>query len=193
MQRFTPALVTPEGRSTPSMPLRAVGSAGEDRSRRFYHPELDALRFFAFLCVFLHHTRSHSRAVPVTPAAVNGVSHGGGSVLVQLWKTFHFSLCSGVSLFFFLSAYLITTLLIMEREKTGTIHVGAFYVRRALRIWPLYFTYLLILLLLGWGVPVARMSTAEAFSSFGFYSNWYKILHPNETAALAAMLWSISI
>jgi peptidoglycan/LPS O-acetylase OafA/YrhL len=193
MRRFTPALVTPEGRSTPSMPLRAVGSAGEDRSRRFYHPELDALRFFAFLCVFLHHTRSHSRAVPVTPAAVNGVSHGGGSVLVQLWKTFHFSLCSGVSLFFFLSAYLITTLLIMEREKTGTIHVGAFYVRRALRIWPLYFTYLLILLLLGWGVPVARMSTAEAFSSFGFYSNWYKILHPNETAALAAMLWSISI
>jgi peptidoglycan/LPS O-acetylase OafA/YrhL len=37
------------------------------------------------------------------------------------------------------------------------------------------------------------MSIPEAFSSFGFYSNWYKILHPDETAALAAMLWSISI
>ncbi len=161
--------------------------------RRFYHPELDALRFFAFVCVFLHHTRSHSRGVAVAPAGVGGVSHGGGSLLVQLWKTFHFSLCSGVSLFFFLSAYLITTLLIMEKEKAGTIHVAAFYVRRALRIWPLYFTYLLILLALGLAVPAARMSTAEALSSFLFYSNWYKILHPSETAALAAMLWSISI
>jgi peptidoglycan/LPS O-acetylase OafA/YrhL len=193
MHRVTATLIHPEEKPTSSKPLRAARSAGDDRSRRFYHPELDALRFFAFLCVFLHHTRSHSRVVTVTPVNVNGVSHGGGSLLVQLWKTFHFSLCSGVSLFFFLSAYLITTLLIMEREKTDTIHIGAFYVRRALRIWPLYFTYLLILLLLGLGIPVARMSTAEAFSTFGFYSNWYKILHPAQTAALAAMLWSISI
>jgi peptidoglycan/LPS O-acetylase OafA/YrhL len=192
MQKATAGLINPEEQPMSSMPSMPIRSAGEGTLRRFYHPELDALRFFAFLCVFLHHTRSHSRGVTVTPAGVDGVARGG-SLLVHLWRTFHFSLCSGVSLFFFLSAYLITTLLIMEREKTGTIHIGAFYVRRALRIWPLYFTYLLILLLLGWGIPVARMSTAEAFSSFGFYSNWYKILHPNETAALAAMLWSISI
>ena len=42
-------------------------------------------------------------------------------------------------IFFLLSAYLITELLIRERTSTGGIHLGAFYTRRILRIWPLYF------------------------------------------------------
>jgi peptidoglycan/LPS O-acetylase OafA/YrhL len=169
--------------------------AGAGTSQRFYHPELDALRFFAFICVFLHHAKSHYHVTAVAAAGQGvGISGGGhDSYLGHLWKTFHFSLCSGVSLFFFLSAYLITTLLIMEAEKTGTVHIRSFYIRRALRIWPLYFTYLFILLVLGYFVPFSRLSHGEAFSLFGFYENWYKIRHATETAALAGMLWSISI
>ena len=45
----------------------------------------------------------------------------------------------GVCLFFSLSAYLITDLLLNEREKCAGLSVRKFYMRRALRIWPLYF------------------------------------------------------
>jgi peptidoglycan/LPS O-acetylase OafA/YrhL len=45
----------------------------------------------------------------------------------------------GVQLFFLLSAFLITSLLLREKAATGDIHLRAFYLRRVLRIWPLYF------------------------------------------------------
>ena len=54
-----------------------------------------------------------------------------------------------VSIFFALSGFLITYLLLMEKAKTGTISIKDFYIRRMLRIWPLYFIYLLIALGLG--------------------------------------------
>src|SRR4051812_30029422 len=48
----------------------------------------------------------------------------------------------GVSMFFALSGFLITYLLLLEKEKRP-IHIRNFYVRRALRIWPLYYLYLI--------------------------------------------------
>ncbi len=50
----------------------------------------------------------------------------------------------GVDLFFALSSFLITTLLLRERDAGGTVDVTAFYMRRILRIWPLYFVFLLV-------------------------------------------------
>lgn len=52
----------------------------------------------------------------------------------------------GVTLFFVLSGYLITYLLLLEKAKTDTVSVRKFYMRRILRIWPLYFAYLLVAL-----------------------------------------------
>src|SRR5689334_17749998 len=52
----------------------------------------------------------------------------------------------GVSIFFALSGFLITYLLLREKE-VAPISVRKFYVRRALRIWPLYYLYLAITLL----------------------------------------------
>lgn len=48
----------------------------------------------------------------------------------------------GVSFFFVLSGFLITYLMIEEKESTGAFSIKNFYVRRALRIWPLYFAVL---------------------------------------------------
>ncbi|MBI1756547.1 MAG: acyltransferase [Fimbriimonas ginsengisoli] len=48
----------------------------------------------------------------------------------------------GVTLFFVLSSFLITSLLLDEQARTGVIDIRAFYVRRVLRIWPLYFAIL---------------------------------------------------
>ena len=50
----------------------------------------------------------------------------------------------GVSIFFSLSGFLITYLLLTEKDRFGTINIKAFYMRRILRIWPLYFFYLLL-------------------------------------------------
>jgi len=70
---------------------------------RYYRPELDVLRCFAFLMVFASHT------VPVSTAA-------GGAF--------------GVDLFFTLSSFLITTLLLRESSVCGALDVTAFYLRR---------------------------------------------------------------
>lgn len=90
--------------------------------RRFYLPQLDGLRFSAFLLVFLHHS-------PVFPGGTR-VSN----FLQQLgWI--------GVDLFLVLSAYLLTALLRKEHVATGAVDFKRFYVRRVLRIWPLFYVY----------------------------------------------------
>ena len=101
---------------------------------RFYHPELDQLRFFAFLMVFLHHAFPHQPEF-WTKLGVPGPI---AQVLSGIGATGAF----GVSLFFVLSSYLITELLLREKELIGTLDVKSFYVRRILRIWPLYFFFL---------------------------------------------------
>lgn len=56
----------------------------------------------------------------------------------------------GVTLFFVISGFLITFLLLNEWDKTRTIDIPKFYMRRILRIWPIYYGYLLISLLVLW-------------------------------------------
>jgi peptidoglycan/LPS O-acetylase OafA/YrhL len=53
----------------------------------------------------------------------------------------------GVQVFFAVSGFLITTLLLREMDKYGTISLRDFYIRRALRIWPLYYAVLAIYVL----------------------------------------------
>ena len=86
--------------------------------RRF--PALDGLRGVAVLLVVLAHA-SQKRL---------------------LAENFKFSGELGVIVFFVLSGFLITHLLLEERTRTGQISLSKFYVRRALRIWPLYFAVL---------------------------------------------------
>jgi peptidoglycan/LPS O-acetylase OafA/YrhL len=100
---------------------------------RFYLPELDGLRFFAFLAVFLSHVAEFSNG--------NSQSKPAIILLCDMFGRF------GVDLFFALSAFLLTSLMIQEKEKFGTVRVGAFYMRRLLRIWPLYFSWMTVLIL----------------------------------------------
>jgi peptidoglycan/LPS O-acetylase OafA/YrhL len=67
----------------------------------------------------------------------------------------------GVAVFFVLSGYLITTLLVRERARTGSVGLGLFYLRRALRLWPA----LLVML----GVTVLAGASAKAAAAAGLY------------------------
>ena len=93
------------------------------RRRRFL--ALDGLRGVAVLLVVL----AHGTQAP-----------GAQQRLVP--ETLKFSGWMGVVVFFVLSGFLITHLLLEERTRTGGISLSKFYVRRALRIWPLYFAVL---------------------------------------------------
>lgn len=100
---------------------------------------------------------------------------------------------SGVSLFFTLSAYLITELLLREREKTGTVHLRSFYVRRVLRIWPLYFVFLLIIRpLVAPVLPHEHFSGSYLAAYLLLAGNWISALH-GWPESFAAPLWSISV
>jgi len=102
----------------------------------FYRPELDVLRFFAFLAVYVCHAVSHR---------LNYFAGDYVSSSVYLpWITVARAGSYGVDLFFVLSAYLITELLIREKKECGALDVRSFYIRRILRIWPLYFFFIAI-------------------------------------------------
>ena len=138
---------------------------------RFYRPELDALRFLAFALVFIRHA--------VHPASRIGAALAAAGQ-------------SGVCLFFLLSAYLITELLEREHAKTGTVDLKAFYIRRILRIWPLYFSALLLARLIDWHAPHLQLSNGRLLASLLLAGNWYVFLY-GLPASFALVLWSVSV
>jgi peptidoglycan/LPS O-acetylase OafA/YrhL len=145
---------------------------------RYYRPELDALRFLAFVCVFCFHRMDY---VP-TDAIHNP------------WL-FNFSTAGafGVPVFFLLSAFLITALLLREYTASSRIHIKAFYVRRILRIWPLYFFAFYGLVLLAHFLPDVGPRTPSSWLAFSlFVGNWY-ILRHGWIAGPVDPLWSISV
>jgi peptidoglycan/LPS O-acetylase OafA/YrhL len=95
------------------------------RVRRFQ--VLDGLRAIAILLVFTAHPRE------------------------SWWQSFHGP--TGVTLFFVLSGFLITTLLLREEERYGKVDFASFYVRRTFRIYPMFFgvfaLYCILILVLG--------------------------------------------
>lgn len=141
----------------------------------YYRPELDALRFFAFLCVFEHHYLYY--AYSSLPKILKHVQQAGGF---------------GVCLFFLLSAYLITSLLWKERAATQTVHLKAFYLRRILRIWPLYFAFLAFGFLLGRLKHAFAIEPSRMLAFLFLAGNWYAGVF-GWTANPVSPLWSISI
>jgi peptidoglycan/LPS O-acetylase OafA/YrhL len=142
----------------------------------FYRPELDALRFFACLGVFVHHVGS-TRAFLLRNRWTRPVEEIGAF---------------GVCLFFLLSAYLISELLWKERAKTGSIHLRSFYVRRILRIWPLYFGCILLFVLLSPFFPRFLLRPGILMALTFMAGNWYFAAYGWTNYALGPM-WSISV
>jgi peptidoglycan/LPS O-acetylase OafA/YrhL len=102
----------------------------------------------------------------------------------------------GVTIFFFLSGYLITTLLMDERERSGRIDIGKFYLRRAFRLFPpllvtLVIAYSLVIL----GLLDGGISWAGVLAQLLYFANYYGLFFDpgNTTAAGTGILWSLAV
>ncbi len=141
---------------------------------RIYFPELDGLRFFAFLLVFVHHHSLFSK-IPFL-----SILHSNGWI--------------GVDLFFALSAFLFTKLLIAEFYKTNEINFKKFYLRRIFRIWPIYF------LLIGFSValyslfigPIRDNIGIRIIGLFTFSDNIFTAIYGYNPLPYLAHLWTIT-
>ncbi len=168
-------------RWAPSAPrISASRPVDAQAPKPFYEPELDSLRLLAFLGVFAFHTRSYLQYAWLSPR------------LRAITLTIDDAGAFGVDLFFVLSAYLITTLLLREKRTTGNLNVPAFYLRRILRIWPLYFFFLGLASL--W--PLVDGGPHLGWKYLAGYSllagNWVTILL-GVPHSVAHPLWSVSM
>jgi peptidoglycan/LPS O-acetylase OafA/YrhL len=107
----------------------------------------------------------------------------------------------GVILFFVLSGFLITYLLMRERQETKSISLRQFYVRRALRIYPLYYLIICLTLFLlplfdfyfvpGWSEDLRTNFGLKIFLYLFFFPNLAEILFP--PIPLAGQIWSVGV
>lgn len=106
--------------------------------------------------------------------------------LEPLTKIFHNGYL-GVNVFFVLSGFLITSLLIKEENQSGTISLKKFFIRRTLRIFPAYYFLLLVYAVLQIGaiieIPWGSWTTAITYLK---YFNWKKDWYTSHA-------WSLSI
>src|ERR1051326_1662103 len=187
-------------RSRPGQPPRGGLHGPQDRTggsaklgpvvrRTLDIPSLDGLRAVAVGIVILSHLQlvflhGTSEAVPAALGPLAGVlSLARGSF--------------GVTVFFFLSGYLITTLLRMEAEATGGVSLPHFYLRRTLRIFPPFYLVLIAGLLLtdagfisGW-----HLDPAGVLSQLFYVSNYYQAAsYPHFGAAAGTwVFWSLAV
>lgn len=112
---------------------RGIPTATLRQSSRRRLSTLDGIRGVCVLVVI----GAHSLALP------------GAGIDQQTRKYLFDAAQTSVDLFFCMSGYLITSLLPAENERTGTISFSKFYGRRALRIMPAYYAYVVAVFLLG--------------------------------------------
>ena len=102
----------------------------------------------------------------------------------------------GVTIFFFLSGYLITTLLLDERELSGQISIGKFYLRRVFRLFPPLLVTLIIAYSLEFlGLLDGGISWAGVLAQLLYFANYYGLFFDpgNTTARGTGILWSLAV
>jgi peptidoglycan/LPS O-acetylase OafA/YrhL len=132
-------------------------------------PSLDGLRCVAIIPVFLSHALMTVRLPNIIPGSF------------------------GVTLFFFLSGYLITTLLRLEIERTGTVSFRQFYVRRTLRIFPTCYLVLGLAALHGFYIgatdPWWLLGQALHLTNYQVIGGgWYAPIAPH-----TSIYWSLAV
>ncbi|WP_298917843.1 acyltransferase [uncultured Nostoc sp.] len=142
-------------------------SAGANSHSRLYIPSLDGIRTIAFIIVFVFH------------AGLKNIAPAG----------------FGVTVFFFLSGYLITTLLRQEYDHYQTFDFKLFYLRRILRIWPPFY----LVLGLGAGLTVLGLLKGQIdlppfLAQCLHYGNYYRVLVSENNVTVGSWVcWSLAV
>jgi peptidoglycan/LPS O-acetylase OafA/YrhL len=142
-----------------------------------YYPQLDSIRGISFLSIFIYHA--------VHPDF-------GGNWPGRLMRYMYEQLPLAIDVFFILSSFLLTWLGIKEHEKRKQVSLVNFFKRRILRIWPLYFLFLLLSFLV---LPKLAGHTGFAMTLpdpvyyFLFIANYYLAGH----VFFLQILWTISV
>jgi peptidoglycan/LPS O-acetylase OafA/YrhL len=152
--------------------------------QRVYFPNLNGLRFIAVFLVIIHHIEQLK--------SISNIENYWGKIpfIGIIGKL-------GVVLFFVLSGFLITYLLLTEEHTHKKISIRKFYLRRMLRIWPLYFLIIILAFLI---LPNINLFTLPGCGKDVIYSNLflklflYAIFFPNLVFSFvpyASHTWSI--
>lgn len=157
------------------------------KKSKVYFPGLDALRFFAAFSVIIGHIELLKSQL--------GYQNNN-----DLFTKINFG-GLGVYFFFVLSGFLITYLLFEELERTKTIALKKFYLRRVLRIWPLYYLIAFLGFFIFPHFEILHIPWLQSFFEENFYINivLFFVMLPNLALAfMPAMphigqLWSIGI
>jgi peptidoglycan/LPS O-acetylase OafA/YrhL len=167
-------------------PALAPGQAPtQPKTPRVFFPNLDGLRFLAFFAVFLFHS-FYTPDASIAASPIYQVPH-------QLTRVGDL----GVNFFFVLSGFLITYLLLSEKQLTGRVVIRAFYMRRILRIWPLYFVVVFIGFVVFLWLKACfglhgLQETARLWYFFTFLVNFNNLYDGSQTPTLT-LLWSVSV
>ncbi|PQJ73448.1 acyltransferase family protein [Polaribacter butkevichii] len=157
------------------------------KKKKIYFPNLNGLRFIAAFLVIIHHIEQFKSIIKVE-------NYWGKIPFINIIGKL------GVILFFVLSGFLITYLLLAEEKAFKKISIAKFYMRRVLRIWPLYF---LIIILAFFVLPNIEIFILPSYGKDVIYTNlfWklllYAIFFPNLVLSLlgvvpyASHTWSI--
>ena len=155
-------------------------------TKKLYFENLDGLRFLCFLSVFFYHsfyTQYDSILYSPWYQFIKKDVFGNGNL--------------GVNFFFVLSGFLITFLLLEEKKMNGQINLKNFWIRRILRIWPLYF----ICVFFGFFIfPILKSAfgqtpneTASIWYYLTFINNFDMINKGLPDASILGALWSVAI
>ena len=134
-----------------------------------YRPQLDGIRAFCIIFTILNH-------IPGKPAFINGTV--------------------GVDVFFPLSGWLITWLLLEEHKKTGAVHLKSFYVRRFFRIVPLYYFTIALYLFAAISVFFSSGHTSkldELRAASVYLLSFNSEYRPDEAGVVFGHAWTLGI
>jgi peptidoglycan/LPS O-acetylase OafA/YrhL len=153
--------------------MRSSTSGVEITAKARSIPSLDGLRAISILLVVIaHSSQNFSRWVNLPVGTFLLFAH------------------LGVSVFFVISGFLITSLLLKEWDATGTIGLKRFYLRRAFRIFPPFYLYLVILLALVLA-GVFHTSLRAFFFAAIYCMDYY--LGPGSGFVGLQHIWSLSV